>query len=552
MKYLILFFTLLGTLNNADAQTVGLFQNTPNSFNGYTLFSSMFGKNTYLINNCGKLVHSWTSTLPSSRNSQHLLPDGNLMRSGNVGNQTFGSSASGGFEKLDWQSNVLWSYSISDTLQCAHHDFIVMPNGNILTAVWESKSAAELKAAGRNPATIGSMFWVDKIVELKPINADSAVVVWEWKAWDHLVQDYSSAENNFGDIVNHPELININLISTVNGSWLHMNSLDYDPIRDQILFSLRNLCEVMIIDHSTTTAEASGHSGGNSGKGGDILYRWGNPANYNRGTIAEKKLFQQHDAKWIRHGTHTDKISIFNNGSDRPVGQYSSIDIIEPPLLPDNSYAINIAQPYGPVAPVWTYPSPLNSSFYSATMGGAAVQPSGNLLICEGVKGKFFEIDTTGNIVWEYVSPLTSTAILTQGTSGNNGVFKINRYGPGFSAFSAQQLSPGLPIELNPLPYNCTVYVNSVNNMQHKAAGTFKVSPNPAINTITASITTNKLTNWILQIVDLSGRRVANVHKVAEKGINSIDMDLSGMARGCYIIHSAIGTVRSQQMLILN
>ena len=53
-----------------------------------------------------------------------------------------------------------------------------------------------------------------------------------------------------------------------------MNAVDYNAEFDQLMISVHNLSEVWIIDHSTTTAEAAGHTGGRSGKGGDILYRW--------------------------------------------------------------------------------------------------------------------------------------------------------------------------------------------------------------------------------------------------------------------------------------
>ena len=74
------------------------------------------------------------------------------------------------------------------------------------------------------------------------------------------------------------------------------------PDLDQIIFSVHNFSRFWIIDHSTSTAEAAGHKGGKSGKGGDILYRWGNPRGYAAGTKKDQTLFAQHNVHWIRKG----------------------------------------------------------------------------------------------------------------------------------------------------------------------------------------------------------------------------------------------------------
>ena len=553
MKYLIAVFLFFCTSSTTVAQTVGLFQNTSQSFDGYTIFSAYFGKETYMIDNCGKLVHSWPSDMAGSRNPQHLLEDGTLVRSGSVGNQAFGSSSSGGFEKLDWQGNVVWRYSLSDTNFVAHHDFIVLPSGNILTAVWETRSTSERVNAGRNPANMNGSFWTDKIVELKPIGSDSAVVVWEWDIWDHLVQDFSPAANNFGVVSDHPELIDINLMSNASGSWMHMNSLDYNPALDQIVFSLRNFNEIMIIDHSTTTAEAASHSGGNSGKGGDILFRWGNPANYGRGTTSDRQLFQQHDAKWIKHGVYTGAISIFNNGLGRPAGPHSSVEVVVPPLLPGNLYYLDQVQPFGPPTPSWTYPATGDTGFYSATMGGVTVQPNGTFLICEGGKGKFFEVDSAGNTVWEYISPVTQTGPVSQGSTGNNlGVFKISRYGVDHPGLSSQQLLPGAPIELNPVPYQCVTFpTTSVKDDMHLVSESLVVAPNPTRGFSTLRVNAIQAATWHARFIDVAGRIISQNKVQLKSGLNEFRMDFSGFVPGFYIVEMTSGTKKLHTNIVV-
>ena len=115
-------------------------------------------------------------------------------------------------------------------------------------------------------------------------------------------RDFDSTKLDYGILSDFPERVNINLVS--NGpfnDWIHINSIDYNAELDQILLSARNANEIWIIDHSTTTAEAASHSGGNAGKGGDLLYRWGNPQIYGRGTENDRIYYRQHDATWDSH-----------------------------------------------------------------------------------------------------------------------------------------------------------------------------------------------------------------------------------------------------------
>src|SRR5262249_45333410 len=144
-------------------------------------------------------------------------------------------------------------------------------------------------------------FWTEAIFEVRPTRPSGGEIVWEWHAWDHLVQDFDRNRKNYGYVAAHPELVDINF-NTQTPDWLHFNAIDYNPALDQIVVSSRILSEIWVIDHSTTVKEAADHSGGRSGKGGDLLYRWGNPQVYRAGSPADQRLFNQHGVHWIAPG----------------------------------------------------------------------------------------------------------------------------------------------------------------------------------------------------------------------------------------------------------
>jgi hypothetical protein len=238
--------------------------------------------------------------------------------------------------------------------------------------------------------------------------------------------------------------------ATGPADWLHANGIDYNPELDQIVLSLRQFSELWVIDHSTTTAEAAGHSGGNSGKGGDLLYRWGNPQAYGAGDASDQKLFVQHDAQWIEPGLPGEgNILVFNNGDGRPEGNYSSVDEIVPPADSSGNYSLTSGQAYGPVEPTWTYVAPNPTDFFSLFISGAQRLPNGNTLIDDGMHGTLFEVTSEGTIVWKYVNPVTSAGPLAQGDPvAGNFVFRAYRYAPDFPGLEGMDLTPGGAIEI--------------------------------------------------------------------------------------------------------
>ena len=315
--------TLLGT-GSLLAQTpgeTGMIRNEPDAWQGYTMFSPSNATTTYLIDMDGEVVHRWFSD--SSGGSGYLLADGSLLRKESVPNPVMRSGGFGGrITRYAWDSTVLWRYEIADDERIQHHDIEPMPNGNVLALCWELKSRDEAIAAGRDPDALADIgIWAEYVVEVKPIGESDAEIVWEWHLWDHLVQDLDQTRSNFGSVSEHAGRVDLNFPGNrAAADWTHANSLDYNPQLDQVAISVRIFSEAWVVDHATTSEQAAGPSG-------DLLYRWGNPRAYGRGTEADQRLFLQHDVHWIEAGRPgAGNLMSFNNGARRPGGNYSSVD----------------------------------------------------------------------------------------------------------------------------------------------------------------------------------------------------------------------------------
>jgi hypothetical protein len=440
----------------AGAVKRGLILSTEGALPGYTLFAPLSSTTTYLVDRQGQLVHSWPSQYVPGQ-AVYLLDDGSLLRATRVPkNRHFGGGGIGGrVERLAPGGKLLWEFVYADEKHCQHHDIKPLPNGHVLLIAWEKKTREEAIAAGRDPEQVtGKELWPDCLIEVEPQGAAGGKIVWEWHVWDHLVQDVDESKPNYGVVAEHPELVDLNYrplgpretsaemqrlrsLGYVGGAepeeaegaeqepppfgpgpgpgpggfdmradWCHTNSVDYNARLDQIALSVHNFNEVWIIDHSTSTREAAGHSGGRYGKGGDLLYRWGNPRAYGVGDAKDQVFFGQHDVRWIPEGSPgSGHLTVFNNGVGRRAGPYSSVVEFAPPVDTAGCYRLERGNAYGPVQASWEYVAANKTDMFSHSISGAERLPNGNTLICSGEQGRALEVDANGKTVWEYVNP---------------------------------------------------------------------------------------------------------------------------------------------------
>ncbi|MCY7410086.1 MAG: aryl-sulfate sulfotransferase [Chitinophagales bacterium] len=530
MKKIILLLCIGSTIQ-AQAQTMGFFYKDPASLDGYVLFAPGSSDTTYLIDKCGKRIHHWVSSYHPGL-AVYLLSDGSLQRCGDVGNNQFLGGGTGGIvERYDWEGNLTWSYEISDNDQCQHHDVMPLPNGNVLAIVWESHTKDDALNNGRKTGNFTEM-WSDKLVEIKPDGLYGGEIVWQWRAWDHLIQDNDASKLNYGVVKEHPELIDINLgtLSSFSADWLHINGVDFDTARNQIICSSHNVSELWVIDHSTTMDEAASHIGGKSGKGGDLLYRWGNPQNYDRGTTTDQVIHQQHNPTWIP-ATYpgSGSIMVFNNGVGQSGTDYSTVSTFTPPQMVDNNYPIEPDSAYDPKKPEWVYTADPANSFFSFVMGGAQRLSNGNTLICEANSGEMFEVDSASNEVWRYINPIGSNGKpMTQGNNpSGNSAFRCTYYPFNYPAFLDKDLIPGSPIENNPLAYDCTNTIPTGISTFISHNKNLTAYPNPFINSFNIYIPV-ELNNAILQVRDITGRILFEEKNFSSSPSNSIPIAING------------------------
>lgn len=248
------------------------------TYNGYTLFAPLYGKDVWLIDMQGRFVHRWKMPLTPGCDAQ-LLPTGNLLWAGKVipgPLLEFGGSG-GLLLEVDWEGREIWRYEDPFHSHCFHR----MKNGNTLIVRWEAiPDDIATKVKGGLPGTERKgVMWGESLQEITP----AGEVVWEWITYEHL----------------DPE-IDILCPLCPRDRWTNINAV-YELNDGNIIVSFRVIDTIAIIDKLT----------------GDIIWRWG------PGEVAHP-----HNPTELKNGNFL----VFDNGAHRKVtwGNFSRVIEVNP------------------------------------------------------------------------------------------------------------------------------------------------------------------------------------------------------------------------------
>ena len=369
---------------------------------GYVLAVYGNNVNAYLLDKGGNIINQWMFD-DNTGNDVELLPDGRLLGMFKSENPPITFGGYGGTVKiLSSEGEVEWEYTFDPNLGIAHHDAEMLPNGNILFLVWEEMEAT---IAQNNGSTSSNNIYPEALIEVNPTNNN---IVWEWHSKDHFVQDANLNALNFGTVSENPQLIDINYNNVANGDIMHANGINYDPEKDVIYISVNFYNEVWVVDHSTTTLEASSNSGGNYNKGGNLLYRFGNPEAY-KNNFGTRLFYNNHTPELLKNDVPgAGNFLIYMNGNNSSQSIVYELDIPSTfNLTPNTNNEPNI---------VWEFTDP---DLYYQRVSGADRLPNGNTLICEGDYG-FWEVTPDGEVVWKYATLSLDNLWRGYGFSGSN------------------------------------------------------------------------------------------------------------------------------------
>jgi len=415
LLYILLYFVFYKPFDTRYSSThqspiIGLSQESP----GYTLIAPYnrivnenpnFKGKIYLLDLLGHPVHTWT--VSKQPFYSQLRKNGNLlvtMEAPSYSHVVPPGGNTGTIQELDWNSNIIWEYKN----EYMHHDFVDLPNGNLLLSLWEKtpEQIADQIKGGTDNTRLNNTVFSDEIVELN----HKGQIIWSWHSYDHLDPSIDVLGSEM------PQF-----------AWTYTNGMTYTPHNaidgtEAFVVSMRSLNEVMIVRKSD----------------GKIIWR-----------SPKDMLNTQHDPTNLPNGN----IMVFDNGFARMPNPFPSF----------GSRVVEIDPRTDKI--VWKFDGGDGVidkvRFFAPIVGGAQRLPNGNTLITDGPKGHIFEITKGKKVVWDLINPYTTPQT---GAFPNNFLFKSRRYSESEIKWPVKLPPPINKVEYSLYSFLSPLYNNSLLN----------------------------------------------------------------------------------------
>ena len=439
-----------------------VFWDKKQAYNGYTLYYPESGTNTYLVDMKGNLVNIW----PGVGNPM-LTEDGYLF--GIYGDR----HDYGDLVMMDWKGKIVkrWSAPANATLSanakvdgiiCSdgvkrntvfHHDFNIVTKADGSRSVFAIarvlRSPAEVAAAGFTAGPGGGFGAVDGWCDTDAIlefDMDGNLI-WQWEMWDRMIQNQKADGTKYSaDISNYGKFYVTNG-TAISGDFTHANSVNYNPVRDEVLINPVKSSSFYVVDHSISSEEAQGPAG-------DFVYRWGDPSEYDSrfypagiktsvsgktGAVTQtygkndSQIGGSHNVHWIPEGLPgAGNFLVFSNSGSPYIDGGSAVVEINPYTTNAETFAgpedywktaSYVRQEVAGTTAVGATKKPGSGTvlsnqlvmyfatslaygqyekagYFSGHISGVQRLPNGNTLVCSGEPGQFFELTPTVSSDW--------------------------------------------------------------------------------------------------------------------------------------------------------
>lgn len=391
------------------------------TWSGYTVFITPETEGVIVIDMNGRVVKQWTGLSGVAGGPARVLPGGSVIAGTGSGAPNQESLA---LVQLDWDGKEVWRFDRTEPIKSQggqmvwsarqHHDWqrpglaagYYAPG---MPGISNDRTLLLTHSNVTNPKVSDRRLEDDRLIEV----SQDGKVLWDWRASDHVDEFGFSDEARaairraigFSSARDSYDWLHINAASYVGPNhWYDDGDMRFAP--DNVVISSRESNIIAIVDRS-----------------GKIVWRMGPDYRESDALRQLGQIIGQHNPHIIpKELAGAGNLLVFDNGGAAGYGTAN-------PAAPDgrnsvrrgNSRVVEV----NPVtfAKVWEYSVAGAESyrFFSHYVSGAQRLPNGNTMITEGADGRLFEVTTTGEIVWEYVSPY-----FTQ-NGGTNRVYRAYR-----------------------------------------------------------------------------------------------------------------------------